>query len=87
MALGGDEHHCQQALPDMHPDLVHEPPPEELLQILTGDCPERRKQEVVYTGSKFRFFRDGGGLPSPGHIRPSRQVLGVLSCYTGVVPH
>eukprot|EP00971_Amphidinium_carterae_P104417 2067731-Amphidinium_carterae.1 len=68
---------CQIWQP-VHPDLVHEPRPEELLQILTGDCPERRKQEVVYTGSKFRFFRDGGGLPSPGHIRPSKRPAPLL---------
>eukprot|EP00971_Amphidinium_carterae_P133187 2637365-Amphidinium_carterae.1 len=57
----------------MHPDLVHDPPPEELVQILPGSMPQSRDQEIVYTGSKFRFFRDGGGLPSPGHTRPDRR--------------
>eukprot|EP00971_Amphidinium_carterae_P217454 4316883-Amphidinium_carterae.2 len=29
--------------------------------------------ELVYTGKRFRCFRDGGGLPSLGHYRPGRR--------------
>eukprot|EP00971_Amphidinium_carterae_P321037 6381635-Amphidinium_carterae.1 len=58
------------ALP-IHPDLVHEPPPQELRDILAGELVDRQGQEIIYAGSKFRLIRDGGGLPSMGHKRPS----------------
>eukprot|EP00971_Amphidinium_carterae_P194537 3860349-Amphidinium_carterae.1 len=57
------------ALP-LHPDLVHEPPPTQLCELLLGHL--QSGPELVYAGKRFRHFRDGGGLTCL-HYRPGRR--------------